>query len=102
MANTGSTNPPFEYMLTTFDNPFDPFEQWDEWYMWDLNEGYDTLGLLARISNNSNELSDVDQYNATQAAVDEIVRENVSGMHRKVLRGELAKLVATHEAEVNG
>lgn len=77
-------------MLTTFDNPFDPFTQWDEWYAWDLNAGYHTPGLLARISKSSDELAEADQHLAIQQAIDEIVRENVSGMHKKVRPGEMA------------
>lgn len=78
-----------ECMLTTYDNPFDPFTQWDEWYAWDLNAGYHTPGLLARIVKTSNELAEADQFLAVQHAIDEIVHENVSGMHRKVQRGEI-------------
>lgn len=88
------TTPRPEYMLTTFDNPFDPFTQWDEWFAWDTTAGYNTSGLLARISYSSDEISDVDQFWAIQNAIDEIVRENVSGMHRKIKRGEFATLNA--------
>jgi hypothetical protein len=90
MADSGSPLP--EFMLTTFDNPYDPFTQWDEWYAWDATAGYCTPGLLARISYSSDEISDADQFLAIQQAIDEIVRENVSGMHRKIQRGEFAKL----------
>jgi hypothetical protein len=76
-------------MLTTFDNPFDPFTQWDEWYAWDQNAGYHTPGLLDRISRVADDLSEADQYLAVQWAIDEIVRENVSGMHRKVQRNQI-------------
>lgn len=100
MANTDPNYVPLEYMLSTIDNPYDPFEQWDEWYMWDLNAGYHTPGLLARISKSSNDLSEADQYLAVQDAIDEIVRENVSGVHRKLRRGELANLIATNQAEI--
>src|SRR5436190_499698 len=48
------------YMLTTVDNPWDPWTQWDQWYMWDLNAGYNTPGLLARLSYVSDELSEAD------------------------------------------
>lgn len=78
-----------DYMLTTVDNPFDPFTQWDQWYMWDLNAGYNTPGLLARVSFVSDELSEPDQALAIQQAIDEIVRENVSGVHRKVKPGDI-------------
>ncbi len=94
MADTTNTDTAgrHEYMLTTYDNPFDPFTQWDEWFAWDQGAGYHTPGLLDRISRMSDELSDVDQHHALQDAIDEIVRENVSGMHRKVLRGDVKKI----------
>lgn len=78
-----------EYMLTTVDNPYDPFTEWDEWFNWDSRAGYHTPGLLARIANSSTDLSDADQYVAIQVAMEEIVRENVLGVHRKVRRGEV-------------
>lgn len=71
-------------MLTTVDNPWDPFTQFDEWYRFDTAAGYHTSALLARIVRSSDELSEADDSAAIEAAIDEIVRENVSGMHRKV------------------
>lgn len=88
-TNTEVTGRP-EYMLTTVDNPYDPFTQFDEWYVWDQNAGYCTPGLLARIAFSSDEISDADQLLAIQQAIDEIVTENVSGVHKKVLRGDVA------------
>lgn len=75
-----------EYLLTTYDNPFNPFTQFDEWFVWDTRAGYHTCGLLDRITVSSNEISEADQEQAIQDAIDEIVKENVSGMHRKVSR----------------
>lgn len=80
---------PVIYMLTTYDNPYDPFTQWDEWLRWDMTAGYNTCGLLDRVVHNSHEIAAVDQYLATREAIDEIVRENVSGMHKKVKRGDV-------------
>jgi len=79
-------------MLTTYDNPYDPFTEFDEWYAWDANAGYHTPGLLARVAQTSDELSEVDQHLALEHAIDEIVRENVFGMHRKVKHGDVARL----------
>jgi hypothetical protein len=97
MADTNSeserTLPPV-YLLTTVDNPFDPFTQWDEWYAWDMSAGYNTPGLLARVALTSDEISDADYILAIQAAMDEIVRENISGMHMMVQRGELTTTTA--------
>ena len=72
------------YMLTTVDNPFDPFSQFEEWMQWDEVAGYYTLSYLDRIAKVSNDTSDADQELAIQNAIDSIVKENVSGMWRKV------------------
>lgn len=71
-------------MLTTYDNPYSPFEDYDEWFAYDSLMGYHTPGLLARVAVLSLELSELDQSQAVEQAIDYIVKENVSGMHRKV------------------
>jgi hypothetical protein len=73
-------------MLTTIDNPHDPFNDFDLWYAWDTRMGYHSSGFLARIAMTSDEISDADQALAIEQAIDEIVRENVLGVHRKVTR----------------
>jgi len=72
------------HMLTTIDNPYNPFNEFDAWYAYDLSHGYDSLGLLARVANTSDDLSDADQIDAIELAIEEIVVENVSGLHLKV------------------
>ena len=73
-------------MLTTIDNPYDPFTNYDEWFAHDAALGYHTPGLLARIAVVSNELSESDQLLAIERAIDEIVSENVLGVHKKVTK----------------
>lgn len=94
MADADAGQP--EYMLTTVDNPYDPFTQWDEWFAWDDTAGYHSPGLLARIAYTSADLSEADQHQALQMAIDEIVRENVLGVSRKVKRGDV--VIATPTA----
>lgn len=71
------------YMLTTTDNPFNPFTQYDEWLAWDMAR-YNSNALLARVVYSSHELSDTDQVQAILDGIDEIVTENVSGVHTKI------------------
>lgn len=73
-----------EHMLTTVDNPYNPFHQFDEWYAYDVRVGHHTSAFLARVVVSSPELSDADQSVAIEDAIDEIVRENVNGLYRKV------------------
>ena len=75
-----------ESMLTTVDNPFNPFDEFDKWYAYDLHQGYHTPGLLDRVIVTSDSLSQVDQSLAIEQAIDEIVKENVLGIYRKVSR----------------
>jgi hypothetical protein len=73
-----------DHMLTTVDNPFDPFTDFDAWYSFDLAHGYDTPGFLARIVKTSDGLSQSDQDQALEDAIDEIVKENITGVYKKV------------------
>lgn len=81
---TDTIDEPVEYMLTTVDNPFNPFTEFEQWFQWDVSAGYNTSAFLARVANSSVELSEADQAVAIQQAIDQIVEENISGMHRKV------------------
>jgi hypothetical protein len=71
------------YMVTTSDNPYNYFTHFDEWYAWDAPR-YGTLSLLARVTRTSDELPLELQEAAIDDAIDEIVTENVSGVHIKV------------------
>lgn len=73
-----------EHMLTTVDNPFDPRTNFDEWHAYDMTLGHHTMAFLARVVATSPQLSDADQSLAIELAIDEIVRENVSGLHKKL------------------
>lgn len=75
---------PIEYMLTTVDNPYDPFADFNAWLAYDIRMGYNTTALLGRIAIFPDDLPEPYQAMAIQSAIDEIVRENVSGMWRKV------------------
>lgn len=75
-----------ESMLTTDDNPYDPFTQFDMWLAFDTRMGYNTLGLLARIVITSDQLSEPDQALKIELGIEEIVRENALGIHRRVSR----------------
>lgn len=73
-----------QHMLTTLDNPYDPFTQFDEWYLYDVLSGYNTCAYLARVVITSDELSEADQDLALEQGMDEIMRENILGIYRKV------------------
>lgn len=57
-----------DFMLTTFDNPFNPFEEFEAWFKFDMLLGYNSCGLLAREANTnpiqSDELNEEREINA--------------------------------------
>lgn len=74
------------YMLTTTDNPYDPFTQFDDWYAYDERKGYHTCSYVERISKSSSELSPSDQIRVVNDAINEILKFNVLGNYKKVVK----------------
>ena len=72
-----------ECMLTTIDNPFDPFEQFTSWFLFDVEKGYNTCGYLARIAKLSDDMSQKEQEDEIERAIDEIISINPSGIYIK-------------------
>lgn len=76
-----------EVALTTTDNPFDPFDEYDKWWNFDVNEkGYCTDSYIARVMKTSSELPETEQSSDWENAINEILRYNVLGNYKKVVR----------------
>lgn len=75
-------------MLTTIDNPYDPFTQFDEWNAYDQEKGYYSCAYLARIAKSSDDLSESTQAQIVEDAIDEICKNDVIGIYRKVTKQE--------------
>ena len=63
-----------EVRLTTVDNPFDPFTEWDDWYFYDLQNGYNTCERIASITILSDQLSNQENVDSEEDAMDEIIK----------------------------
>lgn len=70
--------------LTTFDNPYDPFEQFDSWYMFDLDKGYNSCAYLDRIAKTSDSLSDKENEQEIERAINEIIKFDPFNIYKKV------------------
>ena len=73
-------------MLTTFDNPFDPFEQFTSWYLFDVEKGYNTCSYLARIAHFSDDMTEKEEDEENERAIDEIIRLNPLNIYKKVVK----------------
>ena len=75
-----------QVMLTTIDNPFDPFDQFDSWINFDMEKGYNSCAYLARIAFTSDSLSDAENEQEVERAIDEIIRYDFMNIYKKVVR----------------
>lgn len=75
-----------ECALTTFDNPFDPFTQFDSWFQFDIEKGYNSCSLLARIVKTSDDLSEKETNEEVERAIDEIIKYDFMNIYKKVRR----------------
>lgn len=72
--------------LTTEDNPYDPFDEFEEWFNFDVTRGYHTCAYLARVTTTSTDLTEADQVEATNEAIEEILELNLTGNYQVVER----------------
>ena len=73
-----------EFALTTVDNPFNPFTQFLSWLMFDMEKGYNSCALLARIAQTSDLLSDEENNEEIERAIDEIIKNDFTNTYKKV------------------
>ncbi len=69
--------------LTTFDNPYDPFDDFDNWYLFDKDKGHDSCELLARVSQASDDLSEVENNELNSEAIDSIIVNDPLNIYTK-------------------
>lgn len=70
--------------LTTVDNPYDPFEQFTSWFLFDEERGYHSSAYLGRIARTSDQLSDEENNQEIEKAIDEIIKYDFTNIYRKV------------------
>lgn len=76
--------------LTTFDNPYDPFTDFDKWFVFDVTKGYNSCGYLARIATTSEQLTDQENNEEIEKAIDEIVFLNPT-LYKKIVMSQNVK-----------
>ncbi len=72
--------------LTTVDNPYDPFTDFNNWYRYDMEAGYNSCAYLDRIARTSNALSDSENLDEIERAIDEIIKYDFLNVYRKLKR----------------
>ena len=79
---------PNDCMLTTTDNPYNPFTQFRNWFLFDAEKGYYSCGYLARIAHLADGMSEDEQNEEIEHAIDEIIALDFLGIYKKVYRNQ--------------
>ncbi len=90
-------NEPIDIMLTTIDNPYNPHTHWTEWYLYDIEHGYDTCGLLARLLPDDSKLTDEEKAQSINKTIDEIVNNFPVNIYIKVKKDSIIRPIALSE-----
>ncbi len=77
-----------QIMISTIDNPFNPFENFENWFLFDCEKGYYTCSKLARLSNITEEMSETEQIEACEAAIDRLIELDPFDIYIKVEKNE--------------
>ena len=72
-------------MLTTIDNPFNPFKDFDSWFLFDVEKGYNSCSYLARIAKVSDQMSDQENNEEIERAIDEIIEYDFMNIYVKAV-----------------
>ena len=84
-----------ECMITTVDNPYDPFEQFVQWDLYDKEKGYNTCSYLGRIVHLTDEMTQKEENEEVERAIDEIIMYNPLNIYKKVRRSNAKESKST-------
>ena len=71
-------------MLSTIDNPFNPFEDYSSWLMFDKEKGYDSAERLMRIAKLTDDMTQKEENEEIERAIDEIIKYDILNVYVKV------------------
>jgi hypothetical protein len=74
-----------KFALTTFDNPYNPFTQFKQWFLFDVEKGYNSCGYLGRIARTSEQLTDEENDEEVERAINDVLKYDVLGIYKKVI-----------------
>ena len=72
--------------ITTIDNPFNPFDDYISWFMFDTEKGYYTSSKLARLSNTTDDMTEKEELEEIERAIDELIKIDPLDIYIKIVR----------------
>lgn len=70
--------------ITTIDNPYNPLKEFRKWFLFDEEKGYHTTAYLGRVARISEQLSEKENDDEIERAIDEIIKNDFQNLYKKV------------------
>lgn len=85
-----------KWWLTTIDNPFNPYNNLYEWFVFDSKHGYNSCGIVARLSDiilqerdlDDDELTEQEAIDISNEAIDRFLANDITGLYTRVSPNE--------------
>ena len=75
-----------ETTVTTIDNPFNPFDDYKSWLYFDTEKGYYTSSKLARLTKLSDDMTEKEELEEVERAVDRLIEIDPLDIYIKVVK----------------
>ena len=75
-----------QVMITTVDNPYDPFIDYKNWFLFDAEKGYYTTSKLARLIKTEEGMTEKEEFEEIERAIDRLVEIDPLDIYIKVTR----------------
>lgn len=73
--------------LSTVDNPYNPLSDFSKWFLFDVEKGYNSCAYLDRIARTSDTMTDEENAEEIERAIDEIIKYDPLNRYVKVTDG---------------
>ncbi len=71
--------------ITTKDNPFNPYNEFDSWFAFDIEKNYYSCSKLARIVKTTNEMTEKEQKEEIERAIDRLIELDPLDIYKKIV-----------------
>jgi len=74
-----------QHLPSTEDNPYNPFDEFDQWLAYDMQMHHNSLGIMARLARQSPGLTDEENSQEQEQAIDTMVSKLFSTDGEKLI-----------------
>ena len=88
------------FSITTIDNPFNPFDDFENWFLFDCEKNYYTLNKLARISKVDDSMTEKEESEEIERAIERLIEIDPLDIYIKVYKKDSKQIKNTENNDI--